>query len=425
MMVMALLFGVIADDFTGACDAGVQFRKRGLETVVLADVERLGDLQRELDLVVIDTESRDVSPETAYGKVRHALRELKKISAQLVYKKIDSTLRGNLGAELDATIDELRVEAVIVAPSFPAHNRTTVDGHLLVHNTPLERTEFARDAVNPLKESFIPKLLGRQTKRGIGHIGLRKVRSGVHPLECEIRRLVKQGYQIVVVDAETDEDLARIAGTVDSSVLPCGSAGLAEHIAGLMTSRTRLLVVSGSMNSATLGQIAEVEKSGRAKVLELDLSGVLAEQGNLDVAVKDIVDEADRAVAGGKDVVITLARSEASVLELHELGKELGMSRNEVNERLGFILSESFRKVVVTHRFAGLVLVGGDTSIRMISALGASGVRLESEVLPGIPAGRILGGEHDGMRVITKAGGFGDSHTLVKIMECMRSAVRP
>jgi uncharacterized protein YgbK (DUF1537 family) len=123
--------------------------------------------------------------------------------------------------------------------------------------------------------------------------------------------------------------------------------------------------------------------------------------------------------------MITLARSEASVLELHELGKELGMSRQQVNERLGFILSESFRKVVVTHRFAGLVLVGGDTSIRMISALGASGVRLESEVLPGIPAGRILGGDHDGMRVITKAGGFGGSHTLVKIMECMRSAVRP
>jgi uncharacterized protein YgbK (DUF1537 family) len=276
MMVMAPLFGVIADDFTGACDAGVQFRKHGLETVVLADVESLGDFQRELDLVAIDTESRDVSPETAYGKVRDALRELKKLSAQLVYKKIDSTLRGNLGAELDATIDELRVEAVIVAPSFPARNRTTVDGHLLVHNTPLERTEFARDAVNPLKESFIPKLLGRQTKRGIGHIGLHKVRSGGQPLEREIRRLVKQGNQIVVVDAETDEDLARIAGSVDSSVLPCGSAGLAEHIASLLTSRTRLLVVSGSVNSATLGQIAEVEKSGRARVLELDLSGVLA-----------------------------------------------------------------------------------------------------------------------------------------------------
>ncbi|MFB0550944.1 MAG: four-carbon acid sugar kinase family protein, partial [Nitrososphaeria archaeon] len=152
---MTPLFGVIADDFTGACDVGVQFRKRGLETVVLAGAQSLTGFEGELDVAVLNTESRNAGPEDAYGKVRDSLGALRKIGARLVYKKIDSTLRGNLGAELDAIMDEAEVKAVIVAPSFPAQKRTTVDGHLLVNNTPLGRTEFALEPSNRLEASHI------------------------------------------------------------------------------------------------------------------------------------------------------------------------------------------------------------------------------------------------------------------------------
>jgi len=100
------------------------------------------------------------------------------------------------------------------------------------------------------------------------------------------------------------------------------------------------------------------------------------------------------------------------------------MSIQQVDERLGFILSEPFKKVVAAHRFAGLILVGGDTSIMMMGALGAKGIRLDSEVLPGIPVGRILGGKREGMWVITKAGGFGGAYTLVKLMKYMKSTAR-
>ena len=422
---MTRLFGVIADDFTGACDAGVQFMKRGLETVVLADAQKLARFEGEFDVVVLDTESRSVGPEDAYERVRDSLRALGKIGAKLVYKKIDSTLRGNLGAELDAAMDELEVKAVIVAPSFPAQNRTTVDGHLLVNNIPLGRTEFALDLSNPLEESHIPALIGRQTGRGIEHIGLPGVRSGIGSLKREIRRLIEHGSQIIVADAETEEDLARIAAaSVDLNVLPCGSAGLAEHVSGLLVSRSRLLVVSGSLTSATLDQIAVVGKELDARLLEPDLSEVLTDDGNLVVVVGDLVKKAEEAYAEGRDVVITLARSEDSILELQRLGKELGMSNEQVEEKLAFILSESFKKIVAAHRFAGLILIGGDTSIRMMDALSAEGIRLDGEVLPGIPVGRILGGKHEGIRVITKAGGFGDTDTLVKIMEYMKSEAR-
>jgi len=419
---MASLLGVVADDFTGACDVAVQFRKRGLECVVLTDAESLPDLRGKFDAVVVDTESRNLLPEAAYNKVRATVKTLRKMAVRPVYKKIDSTLRGNIGAELDAVIDELGLKAVIVAPSFPAHRRTTLNGHLLVNGTPLERTEFAQDPVTPVSESHVPTLIERQTKRRVAHIDLAEVRAGVDLLKKEIQRLIEKGTQIVVADAETQEDLAKIAeASMDSKALPCGSAGLAEEYARLLSPRLGLLVVSGTVNAVTLDQIAAAEKEPDIKVLEPDLSDVLTSEEKLKAEIERLKDEAEEAAAEGSDVVIRLARSKDLLSRVQELGKELGMSRLEVAEKLLSVLAESFKRIAADHRFAGLILVGGDTSIRIMDAVAAKGVRIEKEVLPGVPMGRILGGDHEGMLVVTKAGGFGDCHALVKIMKSMKS----
>ncbi|RLI05767.1 hypothetical protein DRO22_02310, partial [Candidatus Bathyarchaeota archaeon] len=119
---------MIADDFTGACDVAVQFKKQGLETVVLTDIEFLGSFKGVFDVVVVDTETRNLTSEDAYRKVRRAVRLLRQNNVKLVYKKIDSTLRGNIGAEINAVIDELDVKAIIVAPAFPDQKRTVING---------------------------------------------------------------------------------------------------------------------------------------------------------------------------------------------------------------------------------------------------------------------------------------------------------
>jgi len=416
--------GVIADDFTGACDVGVQFRKCGLETAVLTCIERLDAFKGNFDLIVIDTESRNLAPEIAYDKVREAVKALKAIDARLVYKKIDSTLRGNLGAELDAIIDELKVKAIIVAPAFPAQNRTTINGHLLIKNVPLERTEFARDPLNPVKTSHIATLIGHQTQRRIGHIDLSKVRSTVESLKEEIQRLTGEGNEIIVADAETPDDLAKVVkASVDPNLLPCGSAGLAEEVSRLLTSRlqeSKLLVISGSVNNVTLNQIATVEKGLDVKVLEPDLSGVLISEQKWDAEVKNLVGKVEEAVVDGRDVIIRLAKSKSSVLEVQRLGKELGMDNLQVAERLLSILSEAFKRIIQNYNFSGLIIIGGDTSIKIMKAMNVDGIRIEKEVLPGIPMSRILGGKFEGLRVVTKAGGFGDDYTLAKIMKHLK-----
>jgi uncharacterized protein YgbK (DUF1537 family) len=417
--------GVIADDLTGACDVGVQFRKHGLETVVLADVESLVDLQGVFDVIVVDTETRNLTSEEAYRRVRRAVRLLRERNIKLVYKKIDSTLRGNLGAEIKAVMDELEVEAIVVAPAFPSQKRTLIDGRLLINGVPLKETEYAEDPLSPVRGSRLSTGPQSQTGEEVGEIHLSKVRRGVDQLVNEIRKYIRKGTRIITVDAEIQSDLERIAqASAVTNALPCGSAGLASALSSWIFAQPRILVVSGSVNSVTLRQIETAVRMLKVEVIEPDLHGVLEDKGRISRAADALVKEAEVAISKGKDIIIRLAGSKSVISQIQEAGKRLGISRRDVADALLSVLSEAVKNLLKRQSPACLILIGGDTSIRVINELGALGVRVERELLPGIPWGRIIGGEHDGMRVVTKAGGFGDNNTLVEIMGSTKSLLR-
>jgi len=413
--------GVIADDFTGACDVAVQFKKQGLETVVLTDVEFLGSFKGVFDVVVVDTETRNLTSEDAYRKVRRAVRLLRQNNVKLVYKKIDSTLRGNIGAEINAVMDELDVKAVIVAPAFPDQERTVINGHLLVNGEPLEKTEYAYDPLSPVSGSRVSMLIEKQAKKKVGEILLSQIRKDVDLIVKEIRSQIEAGKEVIVADAEIQSDLERIAeASLALNVLLCGSAGLASALSSRLTVQSRVLVVSGSVNKVTLNQIEMAVKKLDVKLIEPVLSGILQDKERIDEVSDDLVDEAEKALAEGKDVIIRLASSRSLISEIQGAGKRLGMNKLQVADLLLSILSRATRKILGGHCFKGLILIGGDTSIRIMDALGAKAIRSEGEFLPGIPSGRIIGGICDGMQVVTKAGGFGDRYTLVKIMKSLK-----
>jgi len=413
--------GVIADDFTGACDVAVQFKKQGLETVVLTDIEFLGSFKGVFDVVVVDTETRNLTSEDAYRKVRRAVRLLRQNNVKLVYKKIDSTLRGNIGAEINAVIDELDVKAIIVAPAFPDQKRTVINGYLLVNGEPLEKTEYAYDPLSPVSGSRVSMLIEKQAKKKVGEILLSQIRKDVDLIVKKIRSQIEAGKEVIVADAEIQSDLERIAeASLALNVLLCGSAGLASALSSRLAVQSRVLVVSGSVNKVTLNQIEMAVKKLDVKLIEPVLSGILQDKERIDEVSDDLVDEAEKALAEGKDVIIRLAGSRSLISEIQGAGKRLGMNKLQVADLLLSILSRATRKILGGHCFKGLILIGGDTSIRIMDALGAKAIRSEGEFLPGIPSGRIIGGICDGMQVVTKAGGFGDRYTLVKIIRSLK-----
>lgn len=419
--------GIIADDYTGAADTGVQFSKKRLKTSIVHDLKRIEETAERVDVLVFDTESRGDPKEVAYKKVALAAEEFKKTGVEILYKKIDSTLRGNLGVELDAAIDTLNVSAVILCPAYPKNGRITVGGFHLNNQSLIEDTEVAKDPESPVRQSHIPTLIQNQSEKKVSLVDIATVSLGVERVKREVVRQLKEGNQIIVVDAISQRDLKTIAQTIaslDQPVLVCGSGGLAEELPdafGLGEDREEFVVViAGSVSEVTAQQIRIAAKTLNVKVVTVDVQRVLMgkEEGKLEAT--RVIDEAEEAFHAGRDVVIRLAESLNALEEVKEAGKELGLTDREMRTLMGQILGRTSQAILKKGKLCGMVVTGGETAFNVYKALDVLEVRVEEEVLPGIPVVTIVGGPASGTRVVTKAGAFGNEDALVTAIEYLR-----
>ena len=418
---------VIADDLTGANDTGVQFAKQGLKTVVLMRVHgSLSELDE--DVLVVDTQSRALSPAEAYQKVTEtALLFKTREPFHAIYKKIDSTLRGNLGTEIDAIMDVCGLELAIVAPAFPKNGRITVGGFHFLGSAPLEATEIARDPQCPVSESHIPTLIAAQTKRKVGHIGIKSVIAGTEGILDAMRKLDAGGHKILVCDAWQEDHLKMIALAavrIEKPILWVGSAGLAEYMPlalGLGASKDKkpVLVISGSVSNVTRGQVAMLrQRTDMAYIEAADGSFLKPEtaQAEIDRCYHAAID----AIKTGNDVVIASGYNDEVVAGTKEEGLSLGLSSRQTAEAIAAALGSLCRQIVSNVPVSGLVLTGGDIARSCCGLLSAGGISILREVTPGIPVGILKGGQCPGLKVVTKAGAFGAEDALSKAVDCLK-----
>lgn len=387
---------IIADDLTGAADSGVQLACAGYRTAVAfwgAPVPPEGNL----DAVAVDTDSRTMPPGFAAKRVVEAGRAVR--GANVVYKKIDSTLRGPVAAELAAALGATGRERVVVAPAFPAAGRTTVGGVQLVRGVPVHETEAKDDPHTPVREGHVPTLLANAlhsvSTLGTGELAdPGRVRSKLKEARC------------VVVDAERDEDLRALARALPdpSAVLWAGSAGLALALGGAYPGphagapdgnppSRRVLVAIGSLSGASREQLGRlVGEHGEAAALEVGTS----------VEANGLIARARAALEGAGCAVI---HSAAEIAPSGDVGHPVGA------------LAEAAAGLSKEGLFDALVLTGGATALGVARRLGATGIRLEGELEPGVPVGTLIGPRR--YRVVTKAGGFGGPETLVNAVEAL------
>lgn len=419
--------GIIADDYTGAADAGVQFAKKGLRTSILTDPQRISEVAKRVDVIVVDTESRLDSKEIAYKKVALVSQELNQIGVDFLYKKVDSTLRGNIGVEIDSVVDALNVSMVILCPAYPKNGRITVGGFHLLNQDLIENTEMAKDPKSPVEESHIPTLVRAQSKYKVSHIDISTVSKGFKALQKEITKHQNRGSRITVVDAMSQGDLKVIAKTVSTlnqPLLVCGSAGLAEELPealNLTRSEGKMVVViAGSVSAVTAQQILKAEKSLNMKVVEVGMRQVFMGERERSLEVSRVVEKVQEAFDEREDVAIRWAESQSSAEEIKRFGRKLGLEDDAMRKGIGGVLGEISLAIINGGRVGGMVLSGGETAFNVYEALNILETQVEEEVLPGIPILKFIGGKADGIRVVTKAGAFGDEDTLVKIIECLR-----
>ncbi len=420
--------GIIADDLTGANDTGVQFARRGARTLVPLDWHDLKSLARSADVLVLNTNSRAAPPRVAAQRARVAAEALRRAGVEAVYKKIDSTFRGNIGQELDAILDVFPTDLAVLTPAFPPAGRTVRDGMLLVNGVPVHRTAIGRDPVTPVRESHLPTLLGYQARRAIHSLCLAALRGDAASAMRRLREWRAASPGIVLADAVTPRDLDRLAGLVLRERcfgVAAGSAGLATALGAALAWPRRpprrkplggapVLLVVGSPNPTSVQQVAWIERSGRVAVIRAALPDVIAEGDRYRRQLDRVVKKACAELSAGRDAVLSLVQRPARAS-----GRRLAL-RPTASKAISEFLGQATRLVAREVRPGGLALCGGDIAIAACSALGASGVELQGEVEVGVPWGRLVGGDLADVAAVTKAGGFGKPETFARVIRFLR-----
>ncbi|MCR9027128.1 D-threonate kinase [Citrobacter amalonaticus] len=405
---------VIADDFTGSNDTGVQLAKKGARTEVMLTPTQKPS--RRADVLVINTESRAIPAAQAAQAVQQALAPwCEGVTAPLVYKKIDSTFRGNVGAEVTAAMRAANRTLAVIAAAIPAAGRTTRDGLCLVNGTPLLETEFASDPKTPIISSRIAELVTLQSDIPVHEVSLDDVRRG--RLSTLLVAFAAEGECMVVVDAVEDRDLSLIAHAIcEQEALPLlvGAAGLANALPVRLFMQEKqalpVLVVAGSMSEATRRQVDKALCQDRAKVVDIDASRLASADFEQEIA--SVVEQACALLSRQHHTILRTSRCADDRQMIDTLCASVGMSRQALGERLSQRLGVITLRIIEQARIGGLFLTGGDIATAVASALGAEGYRIQSEVAPCIPCGTFVNSEIDDLPVITKAGGFGSDSTL-------------
>ena len=416
---------IIADDLTGAADTGVQFCPFYDNTVLTSYLQLSNTVASASEsAVALYTNSRALERTTAYKRLRSVARCLSELKSFRIYKKMDSCLRGNPGAETEALMIELAYEASFIAPAFPEMGRTTVNGTHLVHGIPVGKTEISRDPLTPVTESDLCTVIQSQSRYPVEHIPLSLLEGEEAALRDEIDHQIRTGIRHIVFDTTCREHLDRIARLIFSSshrILPVGSAGLAAGIGSLLPPRPILkthdhrsskdgnhLLVCGTNSEVTRRQIKALVEIYPYEEIALD-PAMLTDEHPGDDFLNNV--SLARSKLSTKHIVVTIDSAQQPPVSVRQLSQL--QAAQLMIEGLGRFLA-----AVLTEIRPGLLfLTGGDTADAVLTSAGAKGIRILGEVVTGVVQGTLIGGPLDGLPVVTKAGAFGREDTLVVLHE--------
>jgi D-threonate/D-erythronate kinase len=401
------LIGVIADDLTGANATGILLTRRGYRTASLTGLDWPTEGLDDHACVVINTESRAVPAQTAYERVTTAAAMLLQHGGRPYGKRIDSTLRGNLGPELEAVLNALGPGSVaVVTGAFPASGRTTRDGNHYVNGVLLAETAVRHDPLCPITESHVPTLLAAQTSLPVAPLPLGVVRSGAQAVADAIADLARQGIRLLCADAETDEDIAALGQGMAASGVTCvaadpGPLTAAYTGAVVPANAKRVLVVAGSVTPVSREQLDRLEQETNTQLVTVDAAALGQGGAVADGEVRRVVDLL--AESDPKAPVVGVRTSELLTLPDHEMAERIAAGFAEIAAgALGRLPGIS-----------GLYTSGGDITLAVCRRLQAGAIELVSEVMPLAVSGRLVGGLHPGQVILTKGGLVGDTTAAV------------
>ncbi|MCI8658919.1 MAG: four-carbon acid sugar kinase family protein [Lachnospiraceae bacterium] len=405
----SLLWGCIADDFTGASDVASFFVEGGLKTLLFNGLPSSVPAS-DCQAVVIALKTRTQETGSAIKDSLSAARWLKMQGAKQLYMKycstFDSTPKGNIGPILDALLEEYQLPYTILCPALPVNGRQVIQGRLYVNGIPLDQSPMGQHPLTPMWDSRISVLMEAQSKYPTIHIDRSLYSLPVHQTADKIRTFGAEHPRFYVIpDYEKEEDAAAIADRFGHLPLLSGGSGLVAELARRQSFRETepsqpALILAGSCSDMTRRQIvcAQSHHIPSLKIVPQKLLEGSQTQEELWHFIQ---------AHQGQEVLVYSSDSPENVHAVQKSGKE----------RMAQLLEQTMAQLArqaVAAGYTRIIVAGGETSGAVTKALGFDSYIIGESVAPGVPV--MIPHNRPNIRLVLKSGNFGQEDFFLRAL---------
>ena len=409
---------VIADDLTGSNATCSLFKKIGLRAASILKLQ--GDINYDVDVISYSTASRGLDKEEAYKKVSEAIKILKNKDVLVYNKRIDSTLRGNIGTEINAMLDNLEDDRIaVVIPSYPDSGRIVVNKTMLVNGVLLENSDAGKDPKTPIKTSCVESLVQKGIKYSSTYFTLSDIAQPIEEIAKKIQKAIKKS-RVLIFDAVNNEDIIKISKAIihsDIDIVTVDPGPFTLYYSKELQKKNHLekkiLMVIGSVTATTKKQIEYILQEEDIFLVKMKVEDFFEKETCLK-EIERVIAYIKKGIASYDLFLVTTSPiGDEKKADLQKLAENLNTTVEEISKIIANTLTETVVKILKeTEKFEGVYSSGGDITIALLEKLKAIGVEIREEVIPLAAYGRIIGGDFPNLKLVSKGGMVGDEKTI-------------
>ena len=409
---------VIADDLTGSNATCSLFKKIGLRAASILKLQ--GNINYDVDVISYSTASRGLDKEEAYRKVSEAIKILKNKDVLVYNKRIDSTLRGNIGTEINAMLDNLEDDRIaVVVPAYPDSGRIVVNKTMLVNGVLLENSDAGKDPKTPIKTSCVENLVQKNIKYSSTYFTLSDIAQPIEEIAKKIQEAIKNS-RVLIFDAVNNEDIIKISKAVihsDIDIITVDPGPFTLYYSRELQKKNHLekkiLMVIGSVTPTTKKQIEYILQEEDIFLVKMKVEDFFEKETCLK-EIERVISFIKKGIASYDLFLVTTSPiGDEKKADLQKLAENLNTTVEEISKIIANTLTETVVKILKeTEKFEGVYSSGGDITIALLEKLKAIGVEIREEVIPLAAYGRIIGGDFPNLKLVSKGGMVGDEKTI-------------
>ncbi|WP_338956586.1 four-carbon acid sugar kinase family protein [Fusobacterium nucleatum] len=409
---------VIADDLTGSNATCSLFKKIGLRAASILKLQ--GDTNYDVDVISYSTASRGLDKEEAYKKVSEAIKILKNKDVLVYNKRIDSTLRGNIGTEINAMLDNLEDNRIaVVVPAYPDSGRIVVNKTMLVNGVLLENSDAGKDPKTPIKISCVESLVQKDIKYSSTYFTLSDISQPIEEIAKKIQEAIKKS-RVLIFDAVNNEDIIKISKVIiqsDINIITVDPGPFTLYYSKELQKKNHLekkiLMVIGSVTTTTKKQIEYILQEEDIFLVKMRVEDFFEEE-SCSKEIERVISFIKKGIESYDLFLVTTSPiGDEKKADLQKLAENLNTTVEEISKIIANTLTKTAVKILKeTQKFEGIYSSGGDITIALLEKLKAIGVEIREEVIPLAAYGRIIGGDFPNLKLVSKGGMVGDEKTI-------------